>query len=108
MNCASSSENRSTFGSSSVAPIDPASVGLASLITSLCDTFAPASIISKLIKIQMLTHYSHAVKVFLGQLCVCSPPAGGSETRADPRCCQNDHIAFPFRRPQCSGGLSGD
>src|SRR4051812_5471288 len=65
MNWASSSENRSTFGSASVAPIDPARVGLASLITSLCDTFAAVSIISKLIRIQMLTPCRPSVKVFL-------------------------------------------
>src|SRR4051812_33542925 len=64
MNWASSSENRSTLGSASVAPMDPARVGLAFLMTSLCDTFAAVSIISKLIRIQMLTHHPCPVKIF--------------------------------------------
>src|SRR2546425_1681962 len=43
-NCTSSSENRSILGSASVRAMAPASVGIASLIISLCVTFGGASV----------------------------------------------------------------
>src|SRR5439155_2063404 len=43
-NCTSSSENRSILGSASVWAMAPASVGIASLIISLCVTFGGASV----------------------------------------------------------------
>src|SRR6266511_5328188 len=43
-NCTSSSDNRSIVGSASVWAMAPASVGIASLIISLCVTFGGASV----------------------------------------------------------------
>src|SRR5437016_3656659 len=54
-NCTSSSENRSRPGSASVRAMAPASVGVASLMNSLCVTFGGASVAIISYPLNMLT-----------------------------------------------------